>query len=155
MAKWNALSEESKKDIYEMMDAGMTSREIADLIGVKQGTIYNYRKAWKKARVKNEHETTKDVEPKEESSTRLEDSDYAKAYLADDPAVVRSSFDISRNVRIRSRKSGILYEMDECSDTKILKITLDDGQIIAIELTKFEHLCDEGIDVFLELKKTA
>ena len=155
MAKWNALTEENKKDIYEMMDSGMTSREIADLIGVKQSTIYNYRKAWKKQRARNKPEVAEEPETKTEVSTSLADSDYAKAYMANDPAVVHSLFDISRVTQIRSRKTGFLYEMDDASEEKIVKITLKDGQEIRIELSMFEKFCDEGVDVFLEFKRTA
>lgn len=155
MAKGVATTGEQMKDIFEMLDAGMTAREIADLVNLKQDTIYKYRRRWKKQRAKNEPEVAEEAETKTEVSTGLADSDYAKAYLANDPAAVRSSFDISRNVRIRSRKTGILYEMDDSSDEKILKITLGDGQTIDIEIGMFEKLCDEGIDVFLELKRTA
>lgn len=81
-------------------------------------------------------------------------SDYAKAYLADDPAVVRSSFDIERIVRIKSRKTGILYEVDG-EDQKKLKISLPDGKTLDIEIELFDKFVDEGIDVLLELKRTA
>ncbi len=156
MARWNALTEENKKDIFEMMDSGMTSREIADLIGVKQGTIYNYRKAWKKQRAKTKPEVIEEPETKkEEVSTGLADSDYAKAYLANDSRWANGSLDISRTVKIRSRKTEILYEMDGSDDEKIVKITLNDGQEIRINLKMFEKFIDEGVDVFLEFKRTA
>ncbi len=156
MARWNALTEENKKDIFEMIDSGMTSREIADLIGVKQGTIYKYRKAWKKQRAKTNPEVIEEPETKkEEVSTSLADSDYAKAYLANDSRWANGSLDISRTVKIRSRKTEILYEMDGSDDEKIVKITLNDGQEIRIELKMFEKFIDEGVDVFLEFKRTA
>lgn len=156
MAKWNALTEENKKDIYEMLDNGMTSREIADLVGVKQNTIYSYRKAWKKLRAKDKPEVVEEPETKtEEVSTSLADSDYAKAYMANDSRWANGNLDISRTVQIHSRKTGFLYEMDDASDEKIVKITLKDGQEIRIELSMFEKFCDEGIDVFLELRRTA
>jgi len=155
MAKGVKTTEQTKKDVFEMLDAGMTVREIADLVNLSQDTVYRYRKNWKKRQSKNEPEVVEETETKTEVSTGLADSDYAKAYLENDPAVVRSAFDISRTVRIRSKKTGIMYEMDNGLDAKILKITLADGQTIDIELGVFEKFCDEGIDVFLELKRTA
>lgn len=155
MPTWKKITEEGKKDMAEMFEAGLSVKEVAELTGWARNTVYAQRKNWKKRRTKTEPDVTETVEPEQENTTSLADSDYAKAYLADDPAVVHSSFDISRNIRIRSRKTGILYEMDDESDEKILKITLADGRTIDIELGLFEKFVDEGIDVFLELKRTA
>ena len=68
--------------------------------------------------------------------------------------MVHSSFDVERIVRIRSKKTGILYEVDG-EDPKKLKINLPDGQLLKIEIGLFDKFTDEGIDVLLELKKTA
>ena len=155
MPTWKKITEEGKKDMAEMFEAGLSVKEVAELTGWARNTVYAQRKNWKKRRAKAEPEVIETVETERENSTSLADSDYAKAYFAGDPKVVSSSFDISRNIRIRSRKTGILYEMDDGSDEKILKITLADGKSINIELGLFEKFVDEGIDVFLELKKTA
>ena len=155
---YNKMTEENIKDMYEMFDSGMSGPEIHELTGRTQSVINRYRKLWKKERrASNVTEIPKEPAVKaEEVKTGLENSDYAKSYLAGDPAVIRSSFEIERTVRIRSKKTGILYEMD-CgeSEAKVLKITLENGQTLNIELSKFEKFVDEGVDVFLEMKRTA
>lgn len=155
MPTWKKITEEGKKDMAEMFEAGLSVKEVAELTGWARNTVYAQRKNWKKRRAKTESEVAENVGTKQETAPGLADSDYAKAYLANDAAVVHSTFDISRNIRIRSRKTGILYEMDDATDEKILKITLADGKTIDIELGLFERFVDEGVDVFLELKRTA
>lgn len=155
---YNKMTEENIKDMFEMFDNGMTGQEIHELTGRAQSVINRYRKLWKKERrANNVNEIPKEPAVKaEEAESRLQNSDYAKSYLTGDPAVIRSSFEIERTVRIRSKKTGILYEMEHGkSETKMLKITLENGQTVEIELSKFEKFVDEGVDVFLEMKRTA
>lgn len=154
MANWNKVSEQDKKDMFEAFESGMSNKEVAELTGWKNATVYQWRKKWKKQKT---NETTPAVEETvTEQDKPAEDglSDYAKAYLADDPAVVHSIFDVERVVRIKSKKTGILYEMNGC-DQKELKITLPGGQTLEIEIGLFDKFVDEGIDVILELRKTA
>lgn len=155
MPNWKKVSEEDKKDMIEMFEAGMSVKEVSELTGWAKQTVYDKRRNWKKRR-SEKPEVIEEAETEQEAQTGLENSDYAKSYLAGDPAVVHSSFEISRNVRIRSKKTGILYEMDDGNpNEKIIKITLADGKQIDIELGLFEKFVDEGVDVFLELKRTA
>lgn len=156
MTNRKIVSEADKKDMIEMFEAGMSVKEISELTGWTSKTVYAQRKNWKKRRTESVPEVVEEAEAEQEAQTGLENSDYAKSYLAGDPAVVHSSFEISRNVRIRSNKTGILYEMDDGNpNEKIIKITLADGKQIDIELGLFEKFVDEGVDVFLELKRTA
>ena len=156
MPAWKKVSEEDKKDMIEMFEAGMSVKEVSELTGWAKQTVYDKRRNWKKRRNEAKPEVIEETESEQETQTGLENSDYAKSYLAGDPAVVHSSFEISRNVKIRSRKTGILYEMDDGNpNEKIIKITLADGKQIDIELSLFEKFVDEGVDVFLELKRTA
>lgn len=156
MPNWKKVSEEDKKDMIEMFEAGMSVKEVSELTGWAKQTVYDKRRNWKKRRSEAKPEVAEEAETEQEVQTGLENSDYAKSYLAGDPAVVHSSFEISRNVRIRSKKTGILYEMDDGNpNEKIIKITLADGKQIDIELGLFEKFVDEGVDVFLELKRTA
>ena len=156
MPTWKKVSEEDKKDMIEMFEAGMSVKEVSELTGWAKQTVYEKRRNWKKRRTENKPEVVEEAEQKQETQTGLENSDYAKLYLAGDPAVIHSSFEISRNIKILSKKTGILYEMDDGNpNEKILKITLADGKQIDIELSMFEKFVDEGVDVFLELKRTA
>ena len=153
MSKRKNMTEQDKKDMFEMFDAGMKEREIKELTGRSTSVIYTYKALWRSTKVSGKAEAETDT--KAEVKEGLESSDYAKAYLANDPAMVRSSFEIERNVRIKSRKTGILYEMDTASEERKIRITLTDGSTIEIELGMFEKFVDEGIDVFLEMKKAS
>jgi len=154
MPSWRKVSEQDKIDMFEMFESGMSTKDVVELTGWKQNTVYSYRKQWKKQKSRNSTlDADKPVTTEENTADKVS-SDYAKAYLADDPAVVRSAFDIERVVRIKSRKTGILYEVDG-NDQKILKISLPDGKSLEIEIGLFDKFVDEGIDVILELKRTA
>ena len=149
------ITEDKRKDMYEMFDNKLKGREIAELIGCNESTVWAYKKLWKAERSTKATPVPSEPKPETEVKTGLENSDYAKSYLAGDPAVVHSSFEIKRSVQIRSRKTGILYEMDPTDDQQVLKITLSNGAEIQIELSMFERFVDEGVDVFLELKRGA
>lgn len=157
MPSWRKVTESDKADLFEMFEQGLSTKDIVELTGWKQNTVYTYRKRWKKQK-KNEGSAEKIATVTEQEEPAKEEiSDYAKAYLNNDPAVihmVHSSFDIERVVRIKSRKSDILYEVDGC-DQKTLKISFPDGQSLNIEIGLFDRFVDEGIDVLLELKRTA
>ena len=154
MPSWRKVSEQDKIDMFEMFESGMSTKDVVELTGWKQNTVYSYRKQWKKQKSRNITLDADKPVTAEENAVDTVISDYAKAYLADDPAVVRSAFDIERVVRIKSRKTGILYEVDG-NDQKILKISLPDGKSLEIEIGLFDKFVDEGIDVLLELKRTA
>ena len=152
--RWNFTKTELT-DMHEMFESGMTTKEIQELTGRSRECIYKRRSRWKKEKEKNETvEVLKKREEKKDEPVKLEESDYAKSYLAGDPAVIRSNFEVRRSIQIRSTKTGIVYEMEH--NDKKLKITLADGSQIEIELGVFEKFVDEGIDVYLELtRKTA
>jgi len=154
MPSWRKVTEQDKKDMFELFESGMSTKEVVELTGWKQNTVYSWRKQWKKQKNRSNAPVDEANETAEEKPAYKAISDYAKAYLADDPAVVRSSFDIERIVRIKSRKTGILYEVDG-EDQNKLKISLPDGKTLEIEIGLFDKFVDEGIDVLLELKRTA
>lgn len=154
------MNNESIKDMFEMFDAGMRTKEIEELTGRSRSLISRYKKKWmdELKTSSNKKDETIVEEKTEDESAGLANSEYAKAYLAGDPSVlpmIRSNFEIERTVKIRSKKTSILYEMDPSLEKKILKITLADGQQIELELGLFERFVDEGIDVYLEMKRTA
>ena len=155
MPTWKKVTEQDQLDMFEMFDSGMSTKEVVELTGWKQNTVYSWRKRWKKQRSKNDAPTVEEtVTEEQEKSADVPISDYAKAYLADNPAVVHSAFDIERVVRIKSKKTSILYEVDGC-DQKMLKISFPDGKTLEIGIELFDKFVDEGIDVLLELKRTA
>lgn len=149
------MTSQDKKDMFEMFEAGLPTKEIIELTGRCEGLIYNYKKKWKEQKALKAQPEEEQPEIKEEVPAGLDNSDYAKAYLAGDPAVIHSSFEIERTIKIRSKKTSILYEMDPSLDRKVMKITLADGQVIELELGLFEKFVDEGIDVYLEMRRTA
>lgn len=156
MNKKIKMTEDKKRDMFQMFEEKFKGREIAELIGCNESTVYAYKKEWRRLKALGEvPEVSKETETKQEVPEGLEHSDYAKAYLKNDPAVVHSSFEIQRNVRIRSNKTGILYEMDVTAGDQKMAITLADGQKLEIELGVFERFVDEGVDVFLEMKRGA
>ncbi len=151
--RWDFGTTEEIKDMYEMFENGLKTKEIEELTGAPKQTIYNRKSRWKKEKKANA-EVSKTSEEKTEETVKEEISDYAKSYLAGDPAVIRSDFEIRRSIQIRSKKTGILYEMEK--GDKKLKITLNEETQINIELDLFEKFVDEGIDVYLEMtRKTA
>lgn len=155
MPTWKKVTEQDQLDMFELFDNGMSTKEVVELTGWKQNTVYAWRKKWKKQRNKsNDAAAVEEAAPTEEKPTEEVLSDYAKSYLKGEAYMSRSSFDIERVVRIKSRKTGILYEVDGC-DQKILKISLPDGTTLKIDIELFDRFVDEGIDVLLELKKTA
>lgn len=154
MPNWKKVTEQDKKDMFELFDNGMSTRDVVELTGWKQQTVYEWRRKWKKQKEKCDAPTVEEAKPAEETPSEEAISDYAKAYLANDPAVVHSSFDVERIVRIRSKKTSILYEVDG-EDQKKLKISFPDGKTLEIEIGLFDKFVDEGIDVLLELRKTA
>lgn len=154
MPSRKVVTEQDRIDMFELFDNGMSTRDVVELTGWKQQTVYSYRKQWKKQKSKNDAPAVEETVTEQEKPAEEELSDYDRAYLAGDPAVVRSIFDVERVVRIKSRKTGILYEVDGC-DQKTLKISLPDGTTLSIEIELFDKFVDEGIDVLLELKKTA
>ena len=154
MPNWKKVSEQDMKDMFEMFESGMSNGEVAELTGWKNATVYVWRKKWKKQKIKETTPAVEETVTEQEKPAEDELSDYAKAYLADDPAVVHSIFDIERVVRIKSKKTSSLYEVDGC-DQKMLKISFPDGKTLEIEIELFDMFVDEGIDVLLELKKTA
>jgi len=154
MPTWKKVTEQDQVDMFELFDNGMSTKEVVELTGWKQNTVYAWRKKWKKQKDKNGVPDVEEAKAVEEKPAEEASSDYAKAYLRDDPAVVHSSFDVERIVRIRSKKTGILYEVDG-ADQKQLKISLPDGKTLEIEIGLFDKFVDEGIDVLLELRKTA
>lgn len=150
------ITEESKKDMTEMFEAGLSVKEISELTGCTKSTVYAQRKNWKKRRNESKPEIVEEAVAEKDKPTGLENSDYAKAYLAGDFSHSTSVFEIERCVRIRSKKTSILYEMDAGNpNEKKLKITLTDGTSFDIELGLFEKFVDEGVDVYLEMKRTA
>ena len=150
------MTEDKKRDMFQMFEEKFKNREVAELIGCSEATVYDYKKEWRRLKALGEvPEVSKETETEQEVPEGLEHSDYAKAYLKNDPAVVHSSFEIQRNVRIRSNKTGILYEMDVSSGDRKMAITLADGQKLEIELGMFERFVDEGVDVYLEMKRGA
>ena len=148
------VTEQDKLDMFELFENGMSTKDVVELTGWKQQTVYSWRKQWKKLKNKDNAPTVEQPVPVEETPAEEVLSDYAKAYLADDPARVHSSFNIERIVRIKSNRTNILYEVDG-ADQKKLKITLADGTSFDMEIELFDRFVDEGIDVLLELKKTA
>ena len=154
MPTWKKVTEQDQIDMFELFDNGMSTKEVVELTGWKQNTVYAWRKKWKKQRAKNETPTVEDAVIEQEKPAEEVLSEYAKAYLADNPAVIHSSFEVERVVRIKSKKTNILYEVDGV-DQKMMKITFPNGQTLEIEIQLFDHFTDEGIDVLLELKKTA
>ena len=154
MPTWKKVTEQDQLDMFEMFDSGMSTKEVVELTGWKQNTVYSWRKRWKKQKTKETTPIVEETVTEQEKPAEDGLSDYAKAYLAGDPAVVHSIFDVERVVRIKSKKTGILYEVNGC-DQKELKITLPGGQTLEIEIGLFDRFVDEGIDVLLELKKTA
>ena len=155
MKKWTRVTKADKNDMFEGFDSGLTLEEVMELTGRCRSVVCRYKRKWKEERNMIAPAIVEEPEVKEEKSEEVL-SDYAKAYYADDPAFVRSSFDIKRSIQIRSKKTGILYEMDDTvKDKKVLNITLADGTSFKIELGLFEKFVDEGIDVVLEIKKTA
>lgn len=154
MPNWKKVTEQDQVDMFELFDNGMSTKEVVELTGWKQNTVYAWRKKWKKQKDKNSVPDVEEAKAVEEKPAEEASSDYAKAYLRDDPAVVHSAFDVERIVRIRSKKTGILYEIDGANQ-KQLKISLPDGKTLEIEIGLFDKFVDEGIDVLLELRKTA
>lgn len=154
MGRHVLITEAEKKDMFEMFDADMKIKDIIELSGRSHTTVHRFKKEWKAERnMKASTIEKKEPEVAEEKNEEVL-SDYAKAYYDNNPAVVRSSFDIKRSIQIRSKKTGILYEMDDVEDKKNLTITLDDGTMFDIELGLFEKFVDEGIDVVLEVKRS-
>ena len=154
MPNWKKVTEQDQLDMFGMFENGMSTKEIMELTGWKQQTVYSWRKRWKKQKNKGETPSVEETVTEQEKPAEDGLSDYAKAYLADDPAVVHSSFDVERIVRIKSKKTDILYEVDGC-DQKTMKISFPDGRTLDIEIELFDKFVDEGIDVLLELRKTA
>lgn len=154
MLNRKVVTEQDMKDMFELFESGMSTKEVVELTGWKQQTVYAWRKRWKKQKSKDNTPIVEETVTEQEKPAEDGLSDYAKAYLAGDPAVVHSIFDVERVVRIKSKKTSILYEVDGC-DQKLMKITLPDGQTLAIEIGLFDKFVDEGIDVLLELKRTA
>ena len=154
MPNWKKVTEQDKLDMFEMFENGMSNKEVTELTGWKNATVYEWRKKWKKQKSKSNPQIVEETVIEQEKPADAPISDYAKAYLADDPAVVHSSFDVERVVRIKSKKTSILYEVDGC-DQKTMKISFPDGKTLEIEIGLFDKFVDEGIDVLLELRKTA
>lgn len=155
MGRYVLITEAEKKDMFEMFDAGMKIKDIIELSGRSHSTIHRFKKEWKEERNKEDSAVVQNKPDITEEKNEEVLSDYAKAYYDNNPAVVRSSFSIKRSIQIRSKKTDILYEMDDVEDKKILTITLVDGTSFDIELGLFEKFVDEGIDVVLEVKKSA
>lgn len=154
MPSWRKVTEQDKKDMFDLFESGMSTKEVVELTGWKQNTVYSWRKRWKKQKSKSTVPVEEVVETAEEKPAEEDISDYAKAYMADHPAGDHGIFDVERIVRIKSRRTGILYEVDR-EDHKKLKISLPDGKTLDIEIELFDMFVDEGIDVLLELKRTA
>ena len=154
MPSWRKVTEQDKKDMFELFESGMSTKEVVELTGWKQNTVYSWRKQWKKQKSKNTAPVEEAVETAEEKPAEEDISDYAKSYLAEHPAGDHGVFDVERIVRIKSRRTGILYEVDG-EDQKKLKISLPDGKTLNIEIELFDKFVDEGIDVLLELKRIA
>lgn len=151
------LTKQELEDIFELFDSKISIREISELSNRSKSTIERVKNMWKQARRIESTISAIEVSVTEsEEPSKLVSSDYAKAYLADDVAVVHSNFEIKRNVQIQSKKTGILYEMScNAQEKKTLKITLNDGTTFEIELGLFEKFVDEGVDVVIELSRTA
>lgn len=156
MRNYKMMTEHDIKDMFEMFDAGLKSKEISELTGRSLSVVGRYKKRWKSERKSLQIATIEEV-PKQETDieSKKEESDYAKAYYANDAAHVCSAFEIQRSVRIKSKKTGFVYELDTDNEDQIMKITLADGSTINIEIELFEKFVDEGIDVYLEMKRTA
>lgn len=157
MRNYNKMTEHDVKDMFEMFDAGLKSKEISELTGRNLSVVGRYKKRWKSEKKSVQTAEAEEV-PEQETEVveaKKEESDYAKAYYADDAAHVCSAFEIQRSVKIKSKKTGFVYELDTGSKDQIMKITLADGSVLSIELGLFEKFVDEGIDVYLEMKRTA
>ena len=156
MKNFKKMTENDKNEMFAMFDAGVSNREIAKRTGRSQNTVTLWKRRWKEQKDMNEEKLeTKEAEVKAKSDKGLGDSDHAKAYYKGDEAVIRSNLEIKRSVQIRSNKTGIQYEMDLNDADKKMKITLTDGTEISIELATFEKFVDEGIDVYLEMQRSA
>lgn len=157
MRDYKMMTEHDIQDMFEMFEVGLKNKEISELTGRNLSVVARYKKRWKSEK-KSEHVAAiEDVHEQETEvvEAKKEESDYAKAYYANDAAHICSAFEIQRSVKIKSKKTGFVYELDKDSDDKIMKITLADGSIVSIELELFEKFVDEGIDVYLEMKRTA
>lgn len=156
MRNYKMMTEHDIKDMYEMFDSGLTSKDISELTGRNLSVVGRYKKRWKSEKKSLQTATIEEV-PEQETNieSKKEESDYAKAYYANDAAHVCSAFEIQRSVKIKSKKTGFVYELDTDSKDQIMKITLGDGSTINIEIGLFEKFVDEGIDVYLEMKRTA
>jgi len=157
MRNYKIMTERDIQDMTEMFEVGLKNKEISELTGRSLSVVNRYKKRWKSEKKSVQTAVIEDV-PEQETEvveSKKEESDYAKAYYADDPAHVHSAFEIQRSVKIKSKKTGFVYEMDADGKDQIMKITLADGSVISIELWLFEKFVDEGIDVYLEMKRTA
>lgn len=149
------LTNQEVNDLNEMFENELKTKEIADLTGLSEVTVRRWKKIWLEERkTESTVEVKKEPEQKQEIiEPSLANSDYAKAYLAGDPVVIRTSFSIERTIRIRSNKTGILYELDNEQKDKVITITLVDGTKFDLDLKTFEKFVDEGVDVYIEMTK--
>lgn len=156
MRNYKMMTERDIQDMNEMFEVGLKNKEISELTGRNLSVVGRYKKRWKSEKKSLQVATIEEV-PEQETSieSRKDESDYAKAYYANDAAHVCSAFEIQRSVKIKSKKTGFVYELDTDSKDQIMKITLADGSTINIEIGLFEKFVDEGIDVYLEMKRTA
>lgn len=145
------MSNQDKLDMFSMFEEGMKVKDIMELTGRAEGTVYAYKKIWRAQ--KDAEAAAQKTQQIPEAQTGLNNSDYAKSYLSGNPDHVMSSFEIKRTVSIRSKKTGILYEMDPSDDKKVVHVAIATDVTFDIELSKFEKFVDEGIDVFLELTR--
>lgn len=67
MPSWRKVTEQDKKDMFELFESGMSTKEVVELTGWKQNTVYSWRKQWKKQKSKNTEPVEEVNEPAEES----------------------------------------------------------------------------------------
>lgn len=158
MANWNKLTPEDEANMNKMFEAGLTLKEISNRTGRAMTTVVRFKRKWRETKSMKEapvidHEESV-VEPKtEEIQVGLNQSDYAKSYLADDPVRKTATLDVKRTIQVTSRKTGILYETDITDPEKMMQITFPSGEMIHLNIKQFEKFVDEGIDVFIEVTR--
>lgn len=82
MRNYSIMSEQDIKDMYEMFESGLKSREICELTGRHASVVGRYKKKWKTEK-KSEPAALIEEVPEQKTEvveSKKEESDYAKAY---------------------------------------------------------------------------
>lgn len=140
-----------KQEIFELLEAKMSYKDIHELTGRSFGVISNIKREWKQDREVPEIEPVVEAVP-EKTEPDIANSDYAKAVESGDARYVNNMLDVQRTLKIQSRKTNITYEMVNKDE---IRINFSDGNNIIMTLRAFERFADESVDVYLECAKYA